>query len=169
MKGAGGGRPRKPTVLKVLEGTARPDRANPNEPKLPLFRIPPPPEGLPATESNAWSELGALVDELKIATKADLPAFALMAQAVAMCAEAREALRRDGLIIEETTKAGVMVRQRPEVTILASFQKIAMYHFNRWGLTPADRSRVSALADDAGEVDPLGEFSRPPARGGNAG
>ena len=36
MAAGAGGRPRKPTEQKIREGTARPDRINPNEPTYPV-------------------------------------------------------------------------------------------------------------------------------------
>jgi hypothetical protein len=37
------------------------------------------------------------------------------------------------------------VKPRPELLIIATHSKILLYQFSRFGLTPADRSRVSEL------------------------
>lgn len=154
-----GGRPRKPTALKELAGTARKDRANVAEPRLQPCPIPPPPDDLTPTEREAWLELAAVVDPMRIATRADLEAFRQMVLAVAIVADARASLRAAGtVVLEEQTKAGTQVRARPEINIIATYQKLVLYHFSRWGLTPSDRSRVSSLAEEVRD-DPLAEFA----------
>jgi phage terminase small subunit len=52
------GRPRKPTALKVVEGTFRKDRANADEPKFePLTEIPAPPRKLKAEARREWDRV----------------------------------------------------------------------------------------------------------------
>jgi hypothetical protein len=61
-------------------------------------------------------------------------------------------------VFVEETKAGPQLRMRPEVHALTSYSKLVLLHFARWGLAPADRSRVSALADATEKKNPLAKF-----------
>lgn len=166
LAGAGGGRPRKPTALKVLARTDHPGRINAAEPRLDPVSILEPIKGLSISERRAWVELAGLVNPTRVATAADLTAFRLMVEAVAMVADLRASLRKakGQLVYKEFTKSGPQLRQRPEIVLIEKYQKLAMYHLARWGLTPADRSRVSSLAEDAGP-DPDEEFSVGGGRG----
>lgn len=166
LSGAGGGRPRTPTALKDLRRTARADRANAAEPRSDPVTILEPIRGLSVNERRAWVELSALVNPTRVATAADLTAFRLMVEAVGVLADLRASLRKakGALVYTERTKSGPQLRQRPEIALIEKYQKLAMYHLARWGLTPADRSRVSALAEPAGP-DPDEEFNVGAGRG----
>lgn len=154
-----GGRPRKPTSLHVLQGTARKDRQNPRAPVSgPLAALPGPPPGLSEREAAAWVELAQVVGPMRTCTAADMVAFRQMAVTLAVIEEARETLNREGLTFMVTTESGEVVRKRPEVEILSAFKKQLAVELSRFGLTPADRERVSALSEES-EGDPLDEFS----------
>ena len=60
-------------------------------------------------------------------------------------------------VYECVTQFGVQMKARPEIEIIAKNQKILAYWFNRFGLTPADRSRVAEIGDGP-QADPLDEF-----------
>lgn len=158
------GRPPKPHALKVLEGTARKDRENAHAPAgTPLEALPPPPD-LTEWETMAWAELAPVVLSMRAATPSDLPAFRQMVGTLAVVEESRHALRTLGLTFTVSTESGEVVRKRPEVEILATFKKQLSVELSRFGLTPADRQRVSALGEETAG-DPLDEFA---AGGGNA-
>ncbi len=154
-----GGRPPKPGALKKAQGTARKDRQR-RAPasSSPLERIPPPPRDLAPGEVAAWRELARLISPLKVTTAADMVAFRQMAVTLAVIESAREAIQKHGLIFAVETESGTVVRKRPEVEIMIAYKKQLAVELSRFGLTPADRERVSALGDDAG-ADPLDEFS----------
>lgn len=156
-----GGRPRKPTALKELEGTVRPDRANAREPKTRLVRIPPPPEHLSSCERQAWKRLAKVVDPMKIATASDLESFAFAVQTIAAAHLAAREVFESGSVtdVEETAHGGAHAKVKPALTAMVQLQKLWIVHANRWGLTPGDRSRVSTLeGDDKDSKDPLAEF-----------
>lgn len=69
-------RPRKPTNLKILEGTFRKDRAA-NEPK-PVPIAPPKPAWLKCAAGEIWKQLAPDLDAVGCLTRVDGPAFALL-------------------------------------------------------------------------------------------
>lgn len=167
--GNGGGRPRKPTALKQLEGTARADRINPLEPTGLAIKIPRPPTTMTARQKKAWRAFAKVLDPMRVVTEADLAAFDMMVRSHCIVLEADESLRAAGsLLVTEDVGAGrKRIKRRPELDIIATHQKLLLLHYSRFGLTPADRSRVSTLeeARSPGKArapvkDPIGEFEQ---------
>lgn len=164
--------PRKPTHLKVVSGTARPDRANPNEPTPPRER-PSPPSHLSDRGKAAWAEAAVIVDGMGVLTAADPVALEALAEALADLRAARASLARplvltietdDGPIEREMAaageryywtmgKGGPMRRQRPELVDIADADRRLAAWIGRFGMSPADRSRVSAAPSE--EVNPF--------------
>ena len=155
------GRPRKPAALKLVTGTLRADRKNVQMPAtLPIDRIPAPPKNLDAYEKAAWLRLAKIVQPMKIATTEDMVAFQEMVTSLAVCDAAREDIRANGITVEGFTDRGAPIsRKNPAVEVLATFKRLLAAELARFGLTPADRERVSQLTGDAGSEDPLDEFS----------
>ena len=156
----GGGRPRKPTAVKRLAGTARKGRENPAEPQLEPVALPGPPKDLTAHERAAWIELKALIDPMQIATAADVAAFRSMVEDAGMLAALRQSFIDAGAepVYSEDTKAGAQLRMRPEVLSIPTYKKLLLLHFARWGIDPADRQRVSFLKPETRSADPLAKF-----------
>ena len=146
---------RKPSRLKLLEGTHRKDRANPDEP-TPETLAPgsPPPAWLSPRGREAWSDLLPLVQSMQIATSVDPAAFAMLCDALAEYIDAREVVIREGATY--WTKGKVeMLRSRPEVTIASEAWRRAKMMLTEFGLTPASRSKVSAVSSDE---DPIAKW-----------
>lgn len=143
-----------PTALKALRGTLKPERINPNEPRLEVTKLGKPPSDLNPDEVTLWHELRDLVDPLKVTTKADVLAFRSMVECAAMIRSLRGSLAKAGTLLD----VGKMVRVRPEVGSISTYQKLLLVHFSRWGLTPSDRQRVSSLEDADEDEDPLSDF-----------
>ncbi len=121
--------PRKPTALKILNGSAAhdPQRVNRDEPKAAaLTDIPAPPAYTPLVgrARKAWDDLAARAIALGVLTDADLPALASVCRDFAEYENAR----RDG----EAWRRADAAKRRYDAG-LRSF-----------GLTPSDRSRVHA-------------------------
>ena len=131
------GRPRKPTVLKLLAGTLRPDRLNAAEPQLAPTRIGRGPVELSDDERVIWGALARAVNRLGVATAGDLQAFESAVCSLAQAKAARRAGDLDGW-----AKAD------------ARWEKWAS-HF---GLTPATRSKVNKLGGPEKKTDKLSEF-----------
>lgn len=164
MKGFGGGRPRTPDALKKLKGTLQPCRVNKRAPKVDAKNLPPPPPYFSEGEKVAWRYLAKLIDPLRVAAPADVVAFEQLVISYAIVAEARAQLREsDRLTVVEETNAGSTEKARPELAVLLNFKKQLSVELARFGLTPADRTKVSASAETP-TADPLDEFTRPPGR-----
>lgn len=149
------GRPRKPTNLKVLEGTDRADRANPNEPKPnDLSATAQPPEWLGDNGKEAWSDLLPVLRGMGVVTIADPMAFALLCDALGEYIDARAWLKEHEDVYAVASKDGDLTwRKRPEVEIAQDAWRRAKTMLTEFGLTPAARSRVSGKAADMS--DPL--------------
>jgi len=138
-------RPIKPTHLKVVSGTAQKCRTNPNEPKPERARLSP-----PAHVSNCarevWGTVALILDEMGVLTKADVLAMEGLCEAYAELQKARSELDELGSLTYETTNQSgdTMWRARPQVAMVSDADR----RFRMWlaavGMTPADRSRVSA-------------------------
>ncbi len=159
----GGGEPRKSVAQHKLEGTYRKHRHGKERTRPPTkaTKLPPPPDYFTDLQRQIWRKLAAKLDPLAICAATDVESFTLMVQAYSICLQAHRALG-DGLTYAVQTKRGRAKRARPEVGVLAQFQKITLYHFSRFGMTPADRDRVVPGNDGVLQNDPLHEFTHPP-------
>jgi P27 family predicted phage terminase small subunit len=144
-------RPRKPTHLKLVTGTDRPDRRPAIEPK-PRRARPGAPAHLSASAKAGWRAFSVILDRMGVLTEADGPALEGLCEAYADVRRARASLAAaDGLYYETINKAGgLMLRTRPEVAIISDADRRLAMWFAKFGLTPADRSRVSANLQDSG-------------------
>ena len=82
---SGKGRPRKPTKLKELNGTLRPDRTNPNEPKLPVS-LPDRPSWLDEDPLAAqlFDQVTKYMVDMNVGTHVDGLALSMLSDQVAM-------------------------------------------------------------------------------------
>lgn len=153
-------RPRKPTLLKVVGGTAQPCRINKSEPK-PKRVKPSPPAHLSDKAKTAWGEASVILDRIGVLTEADAIAMEGLCEAIADLRTARQALASYGgsLTYETVTKdGGKMHRAYPEVAMVSDADRRLAMWLAKFGLTPADRSRVSSGNDDKGKADPWANF-----------
>jgi P27 family predicted phage terminase small subunit len=149
-------RPRKPTALHLVQGTARPDRINSREPK-PRRKRPRCPSHLTDGAKLQWRHFAQLLDAMGVLTEADGPALAALAETADDLIVARRALAaRDGLTYEAENG---MVRVWPEVRLVNDATKRLASWLARFGMTPADRSKVSVAGKTADE-DPASRFLR---------
>jgi P27 family predicted phage terminase small subunit len=149
------GRPRKPTPLKVLEGTDRKDRANPTEPHpVDLPGDAPPPDWLNDHGKEAWADLLPVLRGMGVVTIADPTAFALLCDALGEYRTARAWIGDHEDVYSVVAENGSITwRKRPEVEIAQDAWRRAKTMLTEFGLTPAARSRVSGKTADSG--DPL--------------
>ena len=134
-------RPRKPRALKVVEGTLRKDRDNPQAPGPPPG-IPSAPAWLSRRAKAEWKRLAVELAELKIVAKVDRNALAALCDAVAELADANDVLEREGLFI--TTPQGFR-QAHPAVSIRRNAREAVRKLSAVFGLTPADRSKVRVI------------------------
>lgn len=163
------GRPPKPTALKLIEGTARPDRINDREPEPPQGEIKPP-KWLVGRSKRLWNEIAPVLDEMGVLTTADPHALALLCDAYAEYLDARAVVKKEGATYqtsrvlgqlytesgEEVPLVNTMVRQRPEVAIASDAWRRIQRMMSEFGLTPSSRSRIKASPKE--EIDPFEEF-----------
>jgi P27 family predicted phage terminase small subunit len=153
------GRPRRPTHLKALDGTTRPDRDNPAEPKPPLARPrEEPPTWLSGKSRHWWRRIQPLLARMQVLTKADPVALGLLCDALADYMAARADVVANGATYTTEGKGGEMQRRRPEVDVMVEAWKRAKVMLTEFGLTPAARAKVSA--SDVGPADPLEEWEQ---------
>ena len=88
------GRPPKPTGLKLLEGTARPDRMR-HEPK-PSIRAPRCPAWLSPAAKSEWRRLAKTLVKLGILSDLDRAVFASYCQSWAKWKQAEQAIQKHG-------------------------------------------------------------------------
>lgn len=152
-------RPRKPTPLKVLHGTTRADRDNPNEPKpAGISANAQPPEWLGDRGREAWTDLLPVLRRMGVISTADPMAFALLCDALGEYMEARAWVQAHEDVYAVAGKDGALTwRKRPEVEIAQDAWRRAKTMLTEFGLTPAARSRVSGKPDEA--MDPLDKWA----------
>lgn len=141
------GRPRVPTHIKALQGTLHPERVNKDEPICEVG-VPDKPDNLSEFADEIWDEVVPVLLNMGTLTRFDRLALIGLCNAYSDLMTAREQLAESGgsLTYETRSNNGYpMFRPRPEVGMIAEADKRYMIWLGRFGLTPADRSRVSVV------------------------
>lgn len=137
------GRPRKPTQLKVIQGTFKKSRENLNEPNPPAG-IPEPRKELSKRTREEYYRLAEDLNKMGVLTEVDGIALELCADALAEYWTATEVIDKLGACIECVNKnGGTYMVKRPEVTQAADAWRRAMVMLQQFGLTPSSRGKVS--------------------------
>ena len=140
--------PRKPTKLKLIQGTHRKDRAVSNEP-MPDPEIPDPPEHLNNIAKEEYRSISKKLFDLGLLTGIDGTALFAYCEAYSVWVEAcakRNALGSDWMT-EETSNGNTI--QRPLVGIINQSRKAMKEYLIEFGMTPASRTKVSAKKKEA--------------------
>jgi P27 family predicted phage terminase small subunit len=133
--GMSGGQNRKPTVMKILEGTYRADRAPSNEPKPEVVLIPPPmPDGLNEYGQQEWEKMTLELTKIKMLTTIDTSQLAAYCNEIGCYWEA-ERIRKDP-DVPAIDKHGLFDRAQKH---LKQARDLAV----QFGFTPASRSRIN--------------------------
>lgn len=152
-------RNRTPTALKIVKGTDQPCRTNKAEPK-PEVGIPECPEHLPEAVKAAWPLIGGVLERMGVLTLSDALALEGLCSTYMELRTARASLQENGggsLTYECVTEGGAkMYRPHPEVAMIADLDRRYQSWLGKFGLTPADRSKVSAIAKT--EKDPWADL-----------
>jgi P27 family predicted phage terminase small subunit len=143
------GRPRKPDHLKIIEGD-REDRINRDAP-LPELTSLEPPVPLSDRAMEHWNKLAPEMRDKGILSDWDLPALAQACDCLALYWEFRELLaadRRspDGPYVTEGSRGGAI--KSPYWQMMRDAQAMSMQLLSRFGMTPADRAKLSVKGDD---------------------
>ncbi len=171
------GRPRTPTHLKVVAGTDRADRRHTHEPKPRVARLAPPSRLSPRAK-RVWAKAAKLLHEMGVLTIADGVALEQLCNAVADLEEARASLAQSQVLVRRDPisgdyhekriadagsltyitvgQSGPMIRMRPEVAAIADADRRVSMWLAKFGLTPADRSRVGGAPPET--MNPFDAF-----------
>jgi len=135
---------RKPDALKVIAGTARPDRMNPDAPAVNLGAATPP-AWLSERATEIFARLSATLVGMGISSPDDGDALAMLASRLEEIEICTAAIEDGGRVYTTTATSGdKLVRARPEVAMRNEAMRHAQSLLAEFGLTPAARSKVSA-------------------------
>lgn len=145
---AKGGRPRKPTALKRLQG-------NPGKRALPK-REPEPlaiddasaPEELDGDALAMWESLAPTLVATRVLTEADVAALMVTCEAWADYRSAARELADGGLVQEAITdRGGSSLRAHPAYAIRSDAWRRFVAGLTDFGMTPASRGKVARAAE----------------------
>jgi P27 family predicted phage terminase small subunit len=143
---------RKPTALKLVTGTHRPNRADrplqsKAEPTPPVCDLPVPLH-LSNRAQDMWRDVVPLLSGMGVLTTVDARALEQMCECYADILDLRDALTLRGSRFYEsrTVTGGTMHRAYPEVGALSDADRRFLAYLSAFGLTPASRSRVSSAS-----------------------
>ena len=137
-------RPRKPTNLKVVAGTARPDRLGPPIVDLPLVdNVPQAPDWMPNAHAiKEWNRLAPILHANKLLTEAGL---STLGQLCALYGK-----------VVQLYAAG----EAPVASMVAQLRALS----NDFGLTPVAQGKVRPNGDTEKPSNPFGALGKPAAR-----
>lgn len=137
------GRPAKPTKLKVIQGTLRPDRIKKNElsPDL-LATLPDAPEYFTPQMVEIWQTKGEQLIRNGILSDLDIDMFATYCTELAMYIKCHDDILLNGSMY--TNKQGTQ-KVRPIVSQANMHLKAVMQLSSMFGMTPATRTRVEQI------------------------
>ncbi len=140
------GRPSKPSYQKELEGTARPDRTNKYEPKLPAH-LPDRPPWVDDDKQSAdlFDQITEYVTMMSIHTQVDGVALSLLADQMATYLRLRQVVLEEGEVIEQMSGAGNPIKKvHPALPQMQSCFAAILRMLREYGLTASSRANVSA-------------------------
>ena len=148
-----GGRPRKPTALKVLEGNPGKRKLPENEPK-PKPVMPDPPDWLSEEAQKFWNEYAPKLNQLGLFTEIDGAAFSMIAESWADWVKYRKIINRGNY--KNVTDSGYE-QQTVEVTLAKNAIADVKSFLSEFGMTPSSRSRIDLKlpGDDGEDMDDL--------------
>jgi P27 family predicted phage terminase small subunit len=149
------GRPPLPTHIKLVQGTARPHRLNPNEPKPPLA-VPEPPTHLTEQEKAKFISMAEMLVRRGVMTELDAGALARYATAWCRWVDAEAEIKKRGLVVK--TSADFVI-QNPFLAVANRCMNQMAQIESEFGLTPSARTRIR-MEELTGEIDPFEEYLR---------
>lgn len=134
------GPPKKPTALKLIQGTYRKDRVAGNEPK-PEIAIPAVPTELSGEAKEEWTRVSEELRQLGLLSRIDRAALAAYCECWADFIEATKKTVELGKVIK--TAAGNVI-ENPYYTIKKRSAELMHKFLTEFGMTPASRTRIDA-------------------------
>ena len=147
-----GGRPPKPTQLRILQGNPGKRPLNRREPQPRSVALSCPRWLLPEAKRE-WRKVAPELKRLGLATVVDRASLSAYCQAYARWRQAEDVLTREGLVF--VTGKGYLM-PRPEVAIAQKSMTLMKGFAAEFGFTPASRTRISLPEQKQG--DPFAEF-----------
>jgi len=139
------GRPRKPTYIKLVTGTARKHRENKLEPKPEIKQLEPP-EGLHKDVEKEFRKIAKITFNMGVSSEWDIIALEICALAVTAYKHAEMVLIEHGADIKYKTEDGQeLITKRVEVSWAEGAFRRASSMLAKFGVSPADRSRVIVI------------------------
>jgi len=155
---SGAGRPRKPTALKVLEGTTRADRDNSAEPKFDVGSGTVP-DWLDEYGRELWASVVPQMLTAGVLTVVDVPLLAMACERYSLYR--RAAARVKKAITQKSGANGKVVM--PEVAVSKGAMQDVMAVLREFGAGASSRSRIK-VPEAGADIDPFEEFMKMRAR-----
>lgn len=152
------GPPKKPTRLKVIEGTFRADRAVTNEAQ-PEIALPQPPEHLSEGALLEWNRIAHELFTIGLLSRIDRAALAAYCEAWSDWVDAcRLCVTKDGQDRKVIKTAMGNFIENPYYTIKKRSAEIMHKFLTEFGMTPASRARIDIDAADVAKDDPADRY-----------
>jgi P27 family predicted phage terminase small subunit len=143
---------RKPSKIKHLHGTNRPDRrgrvAAEGTKSIDALRMPP---GLAPEVQKVWRRLIPAILEHGL-QPVDTPALVDLCTCVVRLQEAEAAIERHGLIVKGYRGGAV---KNPAVSVAANYRAALLKWVDKFGMTPASRSKLVLPEQEPAEPEIL--------------
>lgn len=148
------GRKALPANLHMLHGTHRGDRHGGGV----AVRIvnPEPPSGLPEVAEAEWRKMAPVLSGYKLLSDLDLTALEMYCRVYARWLAAEKALEESGTLVFET-QTGYQT-QSAHLNIINQCLKQMQSIMAEFGMTPATRERLKAIANQPKQGDLFGDF-----------
>lgn len=157
------GRPKKPTVIKQLQGTLEKSRLTKDELTPDYITSHAPPSELNEWGVELWNNLFEEYGKVKLITKLDLGSLFIMCNEYGTYAEADDLIKAEGLqiFVDIFNKNGEVVGQKKEPNPMIRVRDNAAKQYKmlciEFGLTPVSRAKISAqkIENEKDELEEL--------------
>jgi len=148
------GRKAMPANMRLLHGTHREDRHGGG---LSVNIVnPDPPEGMPEAATAEWKRMAPILSGYRILSDLDLTTLQAYCRVYARWLEAERLLDESGKLVF-TTKSGYQA-QSAYLSIINQCLKQMQSLMAEFGMTPASRERLKAIASAPKQQDLFGDF-----------
>ena len=151
---AGIGQKRLPSKLKLLKGSYRKERENPDEPVYKV-EIPKYPSHLSNRARKEWRRISAILFNQGLLTNVDMACLAAYCQAYGRWAEAEAKLKKSKTLLIKTTSGNII--QNPLLGVANTAMKLMLQSLTEFGMTPSARSKVTSKKSEK-KKDPWSKF-----------
>ena len=151
----------KPTRLKLLKGTLRKERMNPDEPEYKI-EIPAYPKHLNLIARREWKRVSTMLFNQGLLSCVDMAALAAYCVAFSRWVEAENELKKSDSLLIKTTSGNII--QNPYIGVANTAMTLMMRMLTEFGMTPSSRAKVIAKGKDTNDgknkkkKDPWGQL-----------